>query len=149
MIEDETGKDLSNYTALVALWQGENPIKTLKLQVLLAVNAGLIAVVVLNGGLVAVNAPLCACGLFFSLIWTLSIGRTVLSQQAWKIKLGDICARHPGDARFSLLETRDAERRVTPWLRAVGSVPSKYYLVAGPAGLTVVWLMALTALVLG
>lgn len=142
----DTNTDLEAYTTLMDLWRAENPIKTTKLQVLLAVNAGLIAVAVLNGGLVDKNAPLFACGFLFCGVWTLSIARTVLSQQAWKNKLNEISARHPGDIRFSVLDTGPAENRAPYWLRTLGGVSSKYYLVASPVLLCGGWLAALAAL---
>lgn len=141
-----TNADLEAYTALTVLWRAENPIKTTKLQVLLAVNAGLIAVAVLNGGLADKNAPLFACGFLFCGIWTLSIARTVLSQQAWKIKLNEISARHPGDVRFAMLDTGPAESRAPYWLRTLGGVSSKYYLVASPVLMCGGWLAALAVL---
>jgi len=143
---NDTNADLEAYATLVHLWRAENPIKTIKLQVLLAVNAGLVAVVTLNGGLEEKNALLFVCGCAFCGVWTLSIGRTVLSQQAWQLKLNEISARHPGDIRFSVHDTGLAEQRAPRWLRALGGVPSKYYLVSSPVLLCVGWLTALAAL---
>lgn len=142
----DTNTDLAAYTALMGLWRAENPIKTTKLQVLLTVNAGLIAVTVLNGGLAANNAPLFVSGVLFCGVWTLSIARTVLSQQAWKSKLNEISARHPGDIRFAILDTGAAEARAPRWLRTLGGVSSKYYLVATPVLLCAAWAAALMAL---
>lgn len=147
--DHDTHTDLTAYTALIDLWRAENPIKTTKLQVLLAVNAGLIAVAVINGGLVDKNAPLFGCGFLFCGVWTLSIARTVLSQQAWKVKISEISACHPGDIHFSILDTSAAEARAPRWLRLLGGVSSKYYLVASPVLLCGAWLTALAALTLG
>ncbi len=144
--EDRTQLDLAAYATLVELWRQENPIKTTKLQTLLAVNAGLIAVATLNGGMAEINAMVFVCGLLFSGVWTLSIARTVLSQQAWKVKITEISARHPGDPRFLVLDTEAAEQRVPRWLRVLGGVSSKYYLVASPLLLCVGWLIALAKL---
>jgi hypothetical protein len=137
--DEETNRDLAAYNALLALWRSENPIKTTKLQVLLAVNAGLIAATQFAQQVLL----LCLTGFAFSLVWGLSIARTTLSQQAWKIKLNDIAARHGGDPRFNVLDTVDAERRTPGWLRAIGGVSSRYYLIAAPLGLTAAWLIAL------
>ncbi len=67
---DGNQKDFEAFRLLLDLWKGENPIKTTKLQVLLAVNGALISVVQLNGGLVDQNVPIFLAGFFLCLVWT-------------------------------------------------------------------------------
>lgn len=143
MIEDEkTRSDAEAFVMLLDLWKGENPIKTTKLQMLLAVNGILISVVQLNDGFVSKNLPLCLAGFALCLVWTLSIGRTCLFQRAWKIKMSKLAAQHPGDHRFEVLDTDAAKREAPLWLRAFGGVSSKYYLLASPFVFAVGWLAA-------
>ena len=145
-------RDLHSYSALLTLWQAENPIKTIKLQFLLATNAILLGFFQLSGGAVANNLPtgmignttdniyLALGGFALNLIWTLSIGRTSLFQKAWKNKLDDIARRYPDDSRFKILELHDAEARAPAWLRLLGKVSSKYYLLGTPIGFAAAWL---------
>ena len=144
---DMAERDYASYRLLVDLWAGENPIKTAKFLVLLATNALMIAAVSVSGGLVPKNWPLCLAGASFSLVWILSLGRTVLFQEGWRLKIREIAARYPGDARFQVLET-GGEREKAPFvMRAMGAVPSKYYLLGAPVILTLCWLGALAILV--
>jgi hypothetical protein len=140
---DPTQRDYDTYLRLLDLWSKENPIKTTKLQVLLAVNGALISVVHYNGGFVASNLPLFVAGAVLSLVWTLSIGRTVLFQKAWQHKMQTIADRYPDDPRFQILDTRDAERAAPDWLRVLGGVSSKYYLMASPVVFSLAWLVGL------
>ena len=137
---ERTKSDLEAFSMLLDLWKGENPIKTTKLQVLLAVNGLLLSVVQLNGGLVLKNLPLFLAGFVLCLVWTLSIGRTCLFQRAWKIKMLDIAEGHVGDPRFEILNTDAAKRAAPLWLRAFGGVSSKYYLLASPFVFAIGWL---------
>jgi len=138
-MDNKTEQDLHSYNTLLSLWQSENPIKTIKLQFLLATNAGLVGFLALAGN----NALLLSVsGVVLNIIWMLSIGRTSLFQKAWKNKLDKIATRHADDARFQILDIKSAEASTPPWLRWVGSVSSKYYLLGTPAGLTIVWLTA-------
>lgn len=137
---EQTKSDLEAFSMLLDLWKSENPIKTTKLQVLLAVNGILLSVVQLNGGLVLKNLPLFLAGFVLCLVWTMSIGRTCLFQRAWKIKMLKIAEGHTGDPRFEVLDT-DAAKRVAPLLlRAFGGVSSKYYLLASPFVFAIGWL---------
>ena len=79
---EETKSDFEAFAMLLDLWKSENPIKTTKLQVLLAVNGILLSVAQLNGGLVSENLPIFLAGFVLCLVWTLSIGRTCLFQKA-------------------------------------------------------------------
>ncbi len=129
--------DLQIYNTLLQLWQAENPIKTIKLQFLLASNAGLLGFLSLQND----NLTLLATGGFvLNIIWLLSIGRTSLFQKAWKNKLDDIAQQYPDDARFQVLNITFAEKRAPAWLRVIGGVSSRYYLLGTPAGLAVAWL---------
>lgn len=146
-------QDLQTYTTLLTLWQAENPIKTIKLQFLLVTNAILLGFFQLSGGPIpnhfstnlignaADPIPLALGGFALNLIWTLSIGRTSLFQKAWKNKLDDIARRYPDDSRFQVLELRDAEARAPAWLRMLGKVSSKYYLLGAPIAFGTGWLL--------
>ena len=83
--QDERG--YATYKSLLDLWAKENPIKTTKLQVLLAVNALLVSTVNISGGINAKQWYVCLAGAAFSLIWMFSIGRTSLFQDVWQIKI--------------------------------------------------------------
>ena len=143
---DRVERDYASYRLLVGLWAGENPVKTAKFLVLLATNALIIAAMSVSGGLVPKNWPLCLAGAAFSLVWILSLGRTVLFQEGWRLKIREIAARYPGDARFQVLET-GGEREKAPFvMRAMGAVPSNYYLLGTPVVLLICWLVALASL---
>ena len=140
---DRAEEDYASYRLLVDLWARENPIKTAKLLVLLATNALLIAAAGIAGGFVPVNWPLCAAGAGFSLVWALSLGRTILFQEGWRLKIRELEARYPSDGRFHVLETGMAGERAPPVVRALGAVPSGYYLLGAPVILFLCWLGAL------
>lgn len=133
-------QDLHTYSALLQLWQAENPIKTIKLQFLLITNAGLLGFSQISNEALGENFLLGAGGFVLNLIWTLSIGRTSLFQKAWKIKLDEIAQRHPDDARFQVLDIRSAETQAPGWLRGFGTVSSKYYLLGTPITFSISWL---------
>jgi hypothetical protein len=143
---DRTEEDYASYRLLVDLWAGENPIKTAKLLVLLFTNALLVAALSVSGGLLPKNWPLCLAGAAFSLVWALSLGRTSLFQEGWRLKIRKIAARYPEDARFQVLEAA-GEREGAPFLlRVTGAVPSAYYLMGTPILLFFFWLGALVIL---
>jgi hypothetical protein len=77
-------RDLEAYKMLVGLWSAENPIKTTKLQLLLTVNGIFVSALKISGAsLISRNSwYVYVAGALFSLIWTFSIGRTVLFQEA-------------------------------------------------------------------
>ncbi|HEC18072.1 MAG TPA: hypothetical protein ENI97_01870 [Gammaproteobacteria bacterium] len=137
-MNEQTEQDQHTYRELLQLWQAENPIKTIKLQFLLASNAGLLGFYALAENNVVLLA---SGGALLNLVWTLSIGRTVLFQKAWKNKLDAISARHRDDPRFQCLDLRAAEESTPCWLRIVGGVSSRYYLLGAPAGLGLAWLI--------
>jgi hypothetical protein len=140
--DEATERDLDAYKQLVGLWAQENPIKTTKLQVLLAVNGGLFSIVPFQG-FTRANWILYLAGFLVSAVWTLSIGRTVLYQKVWQVKLAEIATRHPDDARFRVVDDADALPRVPRWLRVLGGVSSKYYLLGAPIVFAVGWLVVL------
>lgn len=141
--DQQTQRDFDMYKMVVDLWSRENPIKTTKLQVLLAVNALLVSALNLSGGLKPENWPIYFAGSIFSLVWTFSIGRTCLFQDVWQIKAGEIRKRYSNDPRFSLLETAKEESQARPMMRRFGGVPSRYYLLFTPFGFTILWLIIL------
>ena len=136
---DPTETDYQAYARLLDLWSRENPIKTAKLQTMLVVNAALVSIVDLGGGPGRQRLPLFLAGALVSLVWTLSIGRTVLFQKIWGRKLSALARSHPQDPRFQVLETAGAEREIGGWLRLAGAVSSRYYLVAAPALFCAAW----------
>jgi hypothetical protein len=140
---EETQRDLESYARLLDLWAQENPIKTNKLQVLLAVNGLLVTGIQISNGFKAENWAFYVAGAVFSAIWTFSIGRTVLFQKVWQRKIQALCRKHPEDPRFAILETDGDERAVGGVARLFGSVSSKYYLLWSPAAFTLVWIAAL------
>ena len=138
-------RDLEAYKMLVQLWASENPIKTTKLQLLLAVNTIFVSALKVSGkSLISSDAWFVyLAGAAFSLIWTFSIGRTVLFQQAWEIKIRDLCARHPNDSRFSVLDAKDAIKQAPRMQRIFGGFSSKWYLLFSPFVLAVAWIVIL------
>lgn len=139
----KTEHDFQIYKVLLTLWQSENPIKTLKLQVLLATNALLVAAVTVAGGLRAEHWLLYAAGAVFSLVWTFSIGRTCLFQDVWQARLAELRARYPHDERFSILQNEARTQPTRRMVRVLGGVPSRWYLLLTPLGLALGWLAML------
>ena len=131
------------YQTLLEMWSKENPIKTTKLQVLLAVNALLVSAVNISGGFTANKWYVYLAGATFSLVWMFSIGRTALFQDVWQIKIADLRQKHPDDQRFSILETDAERKRAKPLLRLFGAIPSKYYLLFTPLALALAWIAIL------
>lgn len=132
------------YKVLLNLWSSENPIKTTKLQVLLAVNALLASVVSFKDPVVSRDLWLVyLAGVVVSLVWTFSIGRTALFQEVWQMKLARLASQFPDDPRFSILETRAERAQVSGWLRLFGAVPSRWYLLFTPPAFAAAWAMIL------
>lgn len=140
---DQDKKDFIAYKAYVDLWAAENPVKTIKLQVLLAVNALLVFALRVGGGFVFSNWPVFLAGSLFSGIWTVSIGRTCLFQKTWRIKAAELSKKYGEDPRFQLLETAAAELSAPRWLRLLGGVPSRYYLLGGPVVFSLAWIIGI------
>jgi len=136
-------QDYQNYKVLLDLWSKENPIKTTKLQMLLAVNGLLASAVNISGGVSGSKWYIYLAAAVFCLIWMFSIGRTVLFQDIWQRKLQELQTRHPNDSRFSILQTKPYQERVSLVARAFGAVPSKWYLLFSPLLFALVWLTVL------
>lgn len=143
MTEEQSDHDYETYKQLLQLWQSENPIKTIKLQVLLAVNALLVAAVSVSGGFSGDRWYVYVAGMIFNLIWTFSIGRTSLFQDVWQARLLELQRRYPGDARFSLLDNARYRRQTRRMVRAFGAVPSRWYLLLSPLAFAIAWLVVL------
>lgn len=132
------------YEILLDLWSKENPIKTTKLQVLGAVNALLVSFAGLSDtGFSRDQWPVFVAGAAFSFVWTLSIGRTALFQDAWSRKLDALAEEFPDDPRFHIHRTREERRHAPVPLRVLGGVSSKYYLLAAPPVLALAWIVVL------
>jgi hypothetical protein len=140
---DDIERDYTNYKVLLELWSKENPIKTTKLQVLLAVNGLLASAVNISGGITAGRWYVYLAASIFCLIWTFSIGRTVLFQDVWQCKLQELHDRHPKDPRFAILQTKDYQKQVSRLSRVFGAVPSKWYLLFSPFVFALAWLAVL------
>ncbi len=141
-LETRSEADLAfeRYRILLDLWAKENPIKTTKLQVLLAVNALLVSGVGLGPeGFSQSNWYIYLAGCAFSLVWTFSIGRTSLFQEAWNKKLQEIARAHPMDPRFSIHDAKKECESAARVLRILGGVPSKWYLLFVPPAFAVIW----------
>jgi hypothetical protein len=139
MNTNDADKDYEVYKTLLDLWSKENPIKTNKLQVLLVVNGLLLTAVNVSGGFIAKNWPIYLGGAVFSLIWVLSIGRTSLFQKIWQVKINQLANNHLNDERFQILKYTDEIRKTPLFLRIVGGVSSKYYLVGAPFVFCIIW----------
>ena len=133
-------KDYEIYRQLVDLWARENPIKTSKLQMVLVVNGLLLTAVSINGGFVAQNWPIYLGGTLLCLVWVLSIGRTLLFQKIWQVKISDLAGKYPDDSKFQIHQYKEHMKRVPRLLQIVGGVPSKYYTIGTPFVFGVGWL---------
>ena len=147
MTQDEI--DYIAYKAYVDLWSAENPIKTNKLQVLLVVNGLLVSALQLGDGFTVANWPLFLAGSVLSGIWILSIGRTSLFQKAWQTKAQQLAKKYPADPRFQLLDTAAAEATAPGWLRFLGAISSKYYLLGAPVFFSLIWAAGLVYVIAG
>jgi len=136
-------QDLEAYNTLLDLWSKENPIKTTKLQVLLAVNGLLVSAISVSGGFKADKWFVYLAGAIFSFIWTFSIGRTALFQNAWETKLKAIRDRYASDPRFHILDSTDVRNRAPLLLRVFGAISSKWYLLFSPFVFGLAWLAIL------
>ena len=144
MVSHNVEHDYEAYKHLLDLWKSENPIKTSKLQVLLAVNALLVTGLSVSGQVISKEKWfLYLTGAIFSAIWTLSIGRTALVQELWQMKLRELQERHKDDCRFQVLDTSAQRSRAPLILQRFGSVSSKWYLLFSPFGFAAAWLFLL------
>ena len=139
---DQTEKDFELYRILLDLWSKENTIKTTKLQVLLVVNGLLVSAINISGkGFHQDEWFVYLAGAVFNLIWTFSIGRTSLFQEAWQLRLGELRHRYPNDPRFSILETAAYRQKAAGVLRAFGCISSRWYLLLSPFIFAMTWLV--------
>lgn len=141
--EKQADRDYETYRQLLQLWQSENPIKTAKLQMLLAVNALLMSAVSVSGGFGNDRWYVYVTGIVLNLIWTFSIGRTSLFQDVWQARLLELQRRNAGDARFSLLDNARYRRQTRRMVRTFGAVPSRWYLLLSPLAFAIAWLAIL------
>ena len=139
----EVERDFETYKLLLDKWAAENPIKTNKLQVLLAANAILVSATGVGGGLTADKWYLYLAGVIFCLVWTFSIGRTALFQSIWKEKIEEMRVKYPDDPRFSILDTARYKRAARRQLRVLGGISSKWYLMYAPFVFALAWLAVL------
>jgi hypothetical protein len=102
----------------------------------------ILSAVNISGGITADKRYVYLAGAFRA-IWMFSIGRTSLFQDVWQIKIAELRAQHPDDPRFSVLDTRDAQKKVRPLSQTFGAVPSKWYLLFSPLIFTLAWLVIL------
>jgi hypothetical protein len=145
---DQTEKDYIAYKAYVDLWAAENQIKTNKLQVLLLINGLLVATLQVTGGFHIANWPLFMTGSVFCAIWVMSIGRTSLFQKVWRAKAIEFSITYAGDNRFQLLDTNAAQLAAPRWLRFLGAVPSRFYLLGTPVVFLLAWAGGLVYIIL-
>lgn len=142
--DSKAERDFETYKILLDLWSNENPIKTTKLQVLLAVNAVLVsAITIPGGGFTKEKWFMYLAGVIFNAIWTFSIGRTALFQEAWQAKLRELRDHYPDDPRFTILETAAYRARAPYVLRLFGCMSSKWYLLFSPFIFAIIWLVIL------
>jgi len=118
------------YRLLFELWRSENPIKTSKLQMLMATNSILASAFFLAGQIPWI--PL--VGFVFSTVWTFSIGRTVAFQHHWFAQMESVRKEYPDNELFHI---HKADVRAPFW----GSVSSRYYLIGTPIVTALAWLV--------
>ena len=119
---------IEKYKLLFELWMSENPVKTSKLQMLIATNSILVSAFFLTGQTVWIALV----GFFFSLVWTLSIGRTLSFQQHWRSQLEDVRTKYSDSTMF---QVHSLKIRPAVW----GRMPSKYYTLGTPIVTAIAW----------
>ena len=112
------------------------------------VNALLVAAAAFDHGFTREKWAIYVAGFLFDLVWILSIGRTSYYQKLWDRKLELLQEKHPGDRRFSIVDVEEVEERAAPFMRFIGGVSSRYYLVGTPIVLSVLWCAAFVCYVL-
>jgi hypothetical protein len=123
---------VEKYKLLFELWMSENPIKTSKLQVLLATNSILVSAFFLAGRVVWIALV----GFLFSAVWILSIGRTTSFQQHWRLQMEDIRKKYGDNPMF---EIHSVKIKPPVW----GRVSSRYYLLGTPIAMAIAWLIVI------
>ena len=109
--------DYESYRELLRCWRAENSIKTLKFQYLLLSNTILVAVISVSTR-TAISPWLYAVATLISLAWLFSLGRTLLFQKAWQLRLQQMADHYPDDHRFHIAITFDIIRRNKKFVRA-------------------------------
>jgi hypothetical protein len=143
---ESVARDYEIYQMAMDLWSKENPSK---LQVLLVVNGLLVSAINFSGGgFTPQKWFMYLAGAISSLIWTCSIGRTSLFQEAWQMKLDALQRIHADDPRFAVHKTRYERERAPAFLRYAGMVPSKWYIVYSPFAFALIWLTILVATII-
>lgn len=123
---------IEKYKLLFELWMSENPIKTNKLQMLMATNSVLASAFFLADR----TAWIALVGFLFSTVWVLSIGRTTSYQRHWAQQLEEIRTMYVENPMFDI---HSAEIDPPVW----GSVSSRYYLVGTPIAAAIAWLVVM------
>lgn len=137
-METEEQLAIEKYKLLFDLWMSENPVKTSKLEMLMVTNSILVSAFFLAGQ----PSWLALVGFLFSLVWVLSIGRTVSFQQHWRSQMENLKAKYADNTMFQIHSLQ-----ISPpvW----GRVPSKYYLLGTPIVTAIAWLAVLLYILLG
>ncbi|MFZ3059965.1 MAG: hypothetical protein WA102_09550 [Candidatus Methanoperedens sp.] len=130
MTETDEQLTTDKYKLILDLWKSENSIKTSKLQVLLATNSILVSAFFLTGR----SIWIAFVGFIFSIVWILSIGRTISYQQHWHSLLEDIRKKYSSNIIFQI---HSAEIKPSVW----GRISSKYYLLGTPIATATGWLV--------
>lgn len=123
---------IEKYKLLFDLWMSENPVKTTKLQVLMATNSILVSAFFLT----EYTIWIALVGFVFSSVWVLSIGRTTSYQRHWRSQLEELRKEYSDNILFQI---HKAKVKPTIW----GRVSSKYYLVGTPIATAFSWLVVM------
>ena len=142
----EVERAYQRYCHLLELWSRENGIKTQKLQYFLLTTALLIIGYALTPDKSEGRTLICPAGVALSLIWTLSLGRTMRFQKKWQALLNELSAEYSADSRFQILKTDPAENNLSVIVRLAGAVSSKYYLIGAPLAGIVFWVWLFSGL---
>jgi hypothetical protein len=121
---------IETYKLLNNLWMCENPVKTSKLQMLMATNSILVSAFFLAGQTVWIAVV----GFLFSIVWTMSIGRTTSFQRHWQLQMDDIRKKYENNPIF---EIHSVKIRPPIW----GRLSSRYYLLGTPIFISLAWLL--------
>lgn len=136
--ENDEQLAIEKYKLLFDLWMSENPIKTNKLQMLLATNSILISAFFL----VNQTIWIALVGMFFSLVWVLSIGRTVEYQRHWKTQMDVLRKNYTDNTMFQTHSTK-----IKPSL--LGKISSRYYLLGTPVAMSIGWFFVILYILFG
>ena len=120
---------VEKYKLLFELWMSENPIKTSKLHLLIITNSILVSASLLTGYIFWIALV----GFLFSLIWVLSIGRTLSFQHHWESQMEDLRKKYSNNILFQI---HRVEAKFPIW----GRVSSRYYLLGTPIATAIAWL---------